>query len=389
MRDGFRRLAVAVKLSTSGSLAGNIRKGKRVMIKASSCLLVPLAVLLTVTVLLAGCGGSKTPSSAPQQQPAQQQPAQQPSQPAPAQKPVRAALFHLVRANAYDQARIDGINGKAKELNAQVDFFSCEYNTQEQINQIQDAITANKYDVFMIHPNDSNALVPAIQEALKKGIVVIGADAPIGPNTRSLKPYPEGVKCIIGRTGWTTGTFLGKAVVEASKGKKVSKVAYLIGMQALSIDQDRYEALKQVIKDQPHIQVVAFQEGQYRRDISRQVMQNVLQAHPDISVVVSSGDQMTLGAYDAAKEAGLEKKIKFIGNGCSKEGLQAIKDGWFFGGYADIPYTQGQLLIETAVKAVRGEKVPEYINLEDQRPPLPPEGPIITQENVGKFQGQW
>ncbi|MDI6894510.1 MAG: sugar ABC transporter substrate-binding protein, partial [Bacillota bacterium] len=305
------------------------------------------------------------------------------------QKPVRIAMFILVRANAYDQARIDGVNSKLKEFNAEVDFFSCEFNTQEQINQIQDAITAGKYDAFIVHPNDSNAVVPVIQEALKKGIVVIGADAPIGPDTRSLKPYPPGVKCVVGRTGWSTGTWLGKAVVKASEGKNPCKVAYLIGAQSLTIDQDRYEALKQVIKDYPNIQIVAFQEAQYRRDVAREIMQNVFQAQPDINVVVSSGDQMTLGAYDAAKEAGLEKKIAFVGNGCSKEGWQAIKDGQLSASYADIPYTQGQLLVEVAAKAVRGEPVPEFINLEDRRPPLPAEGPIITPENLDKFQPQW
>ncbi|MFZ5436935.1 MAG: sugar ABC transporter substrate-binding protein [Bacillota bacterium] len=333
-----------------------------------------LAIILIGAMLLSACGQSQRKGEE--------------TQVAPDQKPVRVAMFILVRANAYDQARIDGVNSKLKDLNAEVDIFSCEFNTLEQINQIQDAITAGKYDAFIIHPNDSNAVVPVIQEALKKGIVVIGADAPIGPDTRSLKPYPAGVTSIIGRTGWSTGTWLGKAVVKASEGKP-TKVAYLIGVEALSIDRDRYEALKQVIKDHPNIEIVAFQEGQYRRDISREVMQNVFQARPDINVVVSSGDQMTLGAYDAAKEAGLEKNIKFIGNGCSKEGWQAIKDGQFFASYADIPYTQGQLLIETAVKAVRGEPVPESINLEDQRPPLPAEGPIITRDNISQFEPQW
>lgn len=304
-------------------------------------------------------------------------------------KPIRIAMFILVRANSYDQARIDGVNKKAKELNAQVDIFSCEFNTLEQINQIQDAITSGKYDAFIIHPNDSNAVVPVVNEALKKGIIVIAADAPIGPDTRSLKPYPEGVKCVIGRTGWSTGTWLGKALLQAAEGLDKCKVAYLIGSQSQTIDRDRYEALKEVIKDHPNIEIVAFQEAQYRRDLAREIMQNVFQAHPDINVVVSSGDQMTLGAYDAAKEAGIEKNIKFIGNGCSKEGWQAIKDGQLFASYADIPYTQGELLVETAVKAVRGETVPESINLEELSPPLPPEGPIITKENVDKYQPQW
>lgn len=307
----------------------------------------------------------------------------------PAAEPVRVAMFILVRANAYDQARIDGVNTRVADLNADVDVFSCEFDTRLQIIQIQDAIATGKYDAFIIHPNDSHALIPVINEALAEGIIVIGADAPIGPDTRSLNPYPAGVTAMIGRTGWDTGTWLGEAVVEASRGKTVSRVAYLIGIQALGIDQDRFAAFEAVIAQHPHIQLVAFQEGQYRRDVSLTIMQNVFQAQPDISVVVSSGDQMTLGAHDAAVRAGIADRIKFIGNGASAEGVEAVRDGRFFATVADIPFTQGQLLIEAAVKAVRGEAVQPTLNLNDQRPPLPPGGPVITRENVDQFQGQW
>lgn len=327
-------------------------------------------LLLTIGLVFSGC--TKTPENTTEDE-----------------KNVCIAMFIVDRASEYDQARIDGVESKADELNAEVSIFSCEYDTQEQINQIQDAITADKYDAFIIHPNDSNAVVPAIEDALKLGIVVIGADGPFGPDTRSLDPYPEGVTSIIGRTGWDTGHWLGEAVLQASEGQEKTKVAYLIGIQALSIDQDRYEALEAVIKDHPNIEVVALQEGEYRRDISREVMQNVLQANPDINVVVSSGDQMTFGAYDAAVEMGIEDNIKFIGSGCSKEGWEAVKAGKFFASYADIPNTQGKLLVENAVKAVHGESVSKSIDLEKQSPPLPEEGPLINQQNVDQFKSEW
>jgi ribose transport system substrate-binding protein len=340
------------------------------MAKKRLFLIVTLVALLSLGMFLVGCGGGGS------------------TDPDEGDDTIRAAMFILVRANAYDQARIDGVESKVAELNAQVDIFSCEYDTQEQINQIQDAITSGKYDAFIIHPNDSNAVVPVIEEALEKGIIVIGADGPFGTNTRSLEPYPAGVTSIIGRTGWTTGQWLGEAVVQAAGGEE-AKVAYLIGFQSLTIDQDRYEALESVIKDHSNIEVVSLQEGLYRRDTSREVMQNVFQANPDINIVVSSGDQMTLGAYDAAVEASIDGNIKFIGNGASKEGWQAIKEGYFFASYADIPFTQGELLIQTVVKAVRGESVPKFINLEEQSPPLPAGSPVITQDNINEFQGQW
>ncbi len=337
--------------------------------------LILVVILLAIALIFTACGAEEVVGEPVDEETAVEE------------ETVRVADFLLVRANEYEQAKSDGIASMLGELNAEVDTYSCEFDTQEQINQIQDAITMGVYDAFIIWPNDSNALVPIVEEAIEAGIVVIGVGV-IGPDTRSLDPYPEGVTSIISTTGWGTGTWLGKAVVDAADGQP-AKVAYLMGSQAFTVDQDRYEALLAVIEEYPEIEVVSLQEGAYRRDTSREVMQNVFQANPDINIVVSSGDQMTLGAYDAADDIGIAGNIKFIGNGCSIQGWEAIRDGVLYGSYADIPYTQGQIAIEMAVKAVRGEEVPASINLEEERPPLPASGPMITINEIDEFDAQW
>ncbi|MGB9803527.1 sugar ABC transporter substrate-binding protein [Desulfofundulus sp.] len=303
-------------------------------------------------------------------------------------KQIRVALFELASANEWNQALLNGVKSKLDEYNASLQVFDCEFSVQKQYDQIQDAITTGKFDALLIQPQDTNAVVPLVKEAINKGIKVIAVDAPLGPNIRSLEPYPDGVSCVVGRTGWSTGNWLGKYAVKASEGMKVCKVAFLIGSQGQTIDRDRYEGFLNQIKDHPNIKVVAFQQANYDRATARNIMMNVFQAHPDINIVVSTGDQMTLGAEDAAKELGI-KGVKYIGNGCSKQGYQALKEGRWYASYADIPYTEGQLCLENAVKAVRGEKIPRSINLEDMRPPLPPEGPMITPENAHEYKPQW
>ena len=39
--------------------------------------------------------------------------------------------------------------------------------------------------------------------------------------------------------------------------------------------------------------------------------------------------------------------------------------------------------------AVRGEEVPTSVKNDDQKPPLPDDGPIITQDNVDQYSPQW
>jgi ribose transport system substrate-binding protein len=300
----------------------------------------------------------------------------------------KIGLFVPVSGNTYEEARLKGAQEVAAKLNAEVVNFSGEYDPLEQINQIQDAIASETFDALLIHPIDSNAVVPVVEEALKAGLVVINADSPIGPDPDTLQPYPEGVSAFIGRTGKATGEWLGQAVIAACEGKDPCEVAYLIGIQALTIDQVRYQNLEETVKPHANIKIVAFQEGLYRQDKSYEVMQNVFQANPGIDVVASSGDQMTLGAEKAANDAGLTG-IAFIGNGASIEGCQALAEGRFFATIADIPYTQGQLLVETAVNVLTGQPFEKSIDLNTVSPPLPAEGPVIDTDSLASYECQW
>ena len=319
--------------------------------------------------------------------PATVEPTEVPPTATPAEK-IMIGLFVPVSGNTYEEARYRGAQEAAAGLNAEVVNFSGEYDPLQQINQIQDAIASENFDALLIHPIDSNAVVPVVEDALKAGLVVVGADSPIGPDPDSLEPYPKGVSAFIGRTGKATGEWLGQAVIAACEGKDPCEVAYLIGMQNLTIDQVRYANLEETIKDHPNIKIVAFQEALYRKDKGYEVMQNVFQANPKISVVATSGDQMVLGALQAAEEAGLED-VKLIGNGASKEGCDALKAGQFYATIADIPYTQGQLLVETAVKALRGETFERSVDLNKVSPPLPEHGPVISKEDLSEYECQW
>lgn len=314
--------------------------------------------------------------------------AQPTTEPTVPPKKIKIGLLVPVSGNTYEEARLRGAQEVAAKLNAEVVSFSGEYDPLKQISQIEDAITSKTFDALIIHPIDSNAVVPIVEDALEAGLVVVNADSPIGPDPNTLQPYPAGVSAFIGRTGQATGEWLGQATIAASEGKDPSEVAYLIGIQALTIDQVRYQYFESTIKTHPNIKVVAFQEGLYRQDKSYEVMQNVFEANPGIDVVVSSGDQMTLGAEKAAKDAGL-KGIAFIGNGASKEGCQAVKEGRFFATIADIPYTQGQLLVETVVKVIRGEPFEKSIDLNKVSPPLPSKGPVIDKESLSGYECQW
>ena len=355
------------------------------MYKRITVYLLLISMLLT---MLAACGGAVPTQILPTKELSTQVPGVESPTNLP---PVRIALFHTVLGNTYTKAVSDGVAEAAKRMGATVDVFGADpaFDAIAQSRQIQDAIVSNKYDVFIIYACDGNAVVQDVKDAIAAGIKVVAIDVVIGPDAKTYEPF-DGIVSYIGRTGIDHGTYLGQMIVRACSTvtAKPCKVGYLNGVQALTIDQDRVAAITKVIADHPDIEIVSNQEAFYLQDKGYEVAQNMLQAHPDINVFATSGDQMMLGAEQAVKDAGLTG-ILLLGNGTSQQGYDAIKEGRFWAAYADIPYTMGQIAGEIAIKAVHGEVVPRFVKNDEQKPPLPSDGPIITKENVDQFKPQW
>src|SRR4029453_7375718 len=67
---------------------------------------------------------------------------------------------------------------------------------------------------------------------------------------------------------------------------------------------DRKKGFDEVIAKNPGMKIVASQSGDFARDKGRQVMQTLLQAHPDVTAVYAHNDEMAIGAIAALQEAG-------------------------------------------------------------------------------------
>jgi ribose transport system substrate-binding protein len=355
-----------------------------------------LLSLVVFSLALSACVVPTAAPAAPTQEAAPPATEAPPAEEAPTEEamaeeaPVRIALFHPVLGNTYTKAVGDGVADSAEKLGGTVEVFGADppFDPTSQSNQIQDAIVSGNFDVFVIYAVDGNAVVTDVEDAIAAGIKVVAADVVIGPDARTYEPYDD-IVSYVGRTGIDHGTFLGQMIVRACEGMDPCKVGYLNGAQSLTIDQDRVEAIGNALADHPEIEIVANQEAFYLEDRGYEVAQNILQAHPDINVLATSGDQMMLGAEQAVIDAGLQDQIRLLGNGTGERGYEALKEGRFWADYADIPYTMGQIAGEIAIKAVRGEEVPRFVKNDEQKPPLPPDGPIITQENVDQFTPQW
>ena len=127
---------------------------------------------------------------------------------------------------------------------------------------------------------------------------------------------------------------------------------WLPGLPTLPLEVARQEGLFSVIKPHSNIKVVATAAGGYLAAPALTATSNVLRAHPDLNVVVSSGDQMIAGAYKAEQLAGKAGKVANVGNGCTVEAKQLILDGKETACSVYLPMTEGRLVVQALVDAV-------------------------------------
>jgi ribose transport system substrate-binding protein len=94
--------------------------------------------------------------------------------------------------------------------------------------------------------------------------------------------------------------------------------------------------------------------GGYTADSGRTAMQNLLQAHPEVNVVVGSAQ-----AIEGATPLAAGKKIAFVGNGASTQAYEAVQAGTWYGTYSLPEKKEGAKAAELGLTAARGGKVPD------------------------------
>ncbi len=314
--------------------------------------------------------------------------AAQPSTPAAGSEgqPVNVAFFGFAAANGFAQATWAGVQEAAAELGAEAKFFDPNFDSAKQVAQIQDAITSGEYQAFVIQANDGNAVVPVVREAIEEGIKVVGEFTPIGTDYSSIEPQVEGMTSYVGVSITKNGEGLAELGKRACQdlGAAPCRVAYLQGFKALPLDNARTDAVLKGLEADPNIEVVASPEGGYTQATGLAAAQDVLQAHPDVQVLIGSS-QAILGAEQAVEDAGLTGKVRLIGNGAQRQAVAAVKEGRWFAIWADAEKDAGKRAAEVAIRAARGEEVPASIDTTTLLPT-----PFGTKDALPPdFEGQW
>ena len=335
-------------------------------------------LLVTVGLVLAACS-SGTASSAPSSAPttAASQAAGSPSAPA---KTLEIAYISFAVANSYDAPMLAAAQSAAAAGNAKLTVFDGNLDPPTQTKQIQDATASGKFDAILVQPVFGAGLVTVVQDAIKAGIAVGNVDQILGPDNTTAKSQIDGLMSNVAFVPSTLGRKIGELVVKACEGKNPCNVGYIYSVKAAALDATLKKAFDEATASHPEIKIVAEGESFYMTALGLKASQDMLQRHPDMSVIVGA-DQAITGAVAAADAAGLAGKVALVGYGGGAIALQDISAGKRFGTVMQMPATEGRLGVEQLIQAIRsGTPLPGVDPLETL-----PEGGVVTKDNVATF----
>ena len=247
--------------------------------------------------------------------------------------------------NPFFVSLSDGAKQKAKELNINLSVVNASDDTAKQTSDIEDLISKN-VQVIIVNPVDSDAVAPAVLDAINANIPVISVDRGV-----------NGVEVTssIASDNVAGARLAGEYLIELI-GEK-SKVAELIGIPGATATIDRGKGFHQAVDGK--LNIVASQTANFNRAEGLTVMENILQANPDIKGVFAHNDEMALGALEAIQSLG--KNIVIIGFDAMDDAVYSVKMGTMKATVAQQPELMGAIAVETALKIINGETVEKTI----------------------------
>ena len=260
-------------------------------------------------------------------------------------------------AEPYRQRMDDDIQAAAEKVpQFSVEFADAQQDNAKQVSDVENFLT-KQIDLLIISPNEATPLTSVVAKAYNKGIPVIVLDRKVDGDAYTTWIGADNVE--IGRTA---GEYVAEKLLPDG-----GKIGEIRGLAGATPAKERGDGFREGIKGK-NIEIVQSVDGDWLREKGQSQADALFKAHPDIQVLYAHNDPMAEGAYLAAKAAGIEKNMKFIGiDGLPipSGGLKAVEQGRLS---ATLIYpTAGKEAVDTAKKLlVDCQDVPKEQTLETQ-----------------------
>jgi ribose transport system substrate-binding protein len=291
-------------------------------------------------VLLVGCGGSSDSASVD------------------APKPVAAEAprwrIGMSQCNLGEPWRVqmdaDIRAAAAEHPELEVVFKDAQNDTLRQRSHVEELVSAG-VDLILISPKEAAPLTEPVAKAMDAGIPVIVLDRRV---------LGDRYTSFIGADNMSIGRAAGEWLATALGG--TGKVVELQGLMTSTPAQDRHRGFRDGIAAAPGIEVVFAADMKWLEPDARREMESALARFPKIDAVYAHNDPGAHGAYLAARAAGRDQEMLFVGiDALPHEGVMYVKQDVLD---ATFQYpTGGREAVDAALSILRGETAPHEVTL--------------------------
>jgi ABC-type sugar transport system substrate-binding protein len=241
----------------------------------------------------------------------------------------------------------------------------------KQVSDV-DSMIAQGIDVLFLPPREEKPLLPAVMKAQAAGIPTFLVDRSVDPNVAKAG---EHYIAFLGSDFVDQGRRVAEWVIENFEGDK-GIIVELEGTTGSSPANDRKKGFDEAIAKDDRFEIVASQSGDFARDQGRQVMETLLQSHPNVNIVYAHNDEMAIGAIQALELAGRKpgEDVLVVSIDGTRDALQAIIDGKMGVTVESSPFF-GPLACEVMKRYAAGETIEPWVKVEDR---------IFTTENAAE-----
>ena len=249
------------------------------------------------------------------------------------------------------QAVKAGAEQSAKEHNVKITFEGPETEAMvdKQIDMLSAAL-AKKPQALGIAALDSKAAIPLLKRAQASKIPVIAFDSGVDSN--------------IPLTTCATDNLAAAALAADKMAEMIGnsgEVGVIVHDQTSRTGIDRRDGFLNEMKTKhPGIKIVSVQYGGGDHLKSAEIAKAMIQANPNIKGIFGANEGSAEGAAIGVKESG--KKLVLIGYDSGKEQKEDITSGLMAGAITQNPVGIGKCVVDSAVKALKGEKLPKKVD---------------------------
>jgi fructose transport system substrate-binding protein len=260
-------------------------------------------------------------------------------------------LVTKTETNPFFVKMKEGAQSEASEQGLELQSFAGKKDgdNETQVQAVENLIAAGAKG-FMITPNDSAAIVPAIDKARQAGLLVVALDTPTEP--------AKAVDATFATDNFKAGQLIGQwAKAKFEKDGTEPTIAMLdLNPDGITVDVQRDQGFLEgfgidigdpnEIGDEKDPRIVGHDVTDGAEEGGRTAMENLLQKEPDINLVYTINEPAAAGAYEALKAAGKDKDVTIVSVDGGCPGVENVKQGIIGATSQQYPLKMAQMGVE-------------------------------------------